>query len=162
MTETDVLVDDIHTKKDFMKLYREAVRVEEISEQELERLRCAQMGRGIQYSDMPVSHGNPHGLDAYAAEADEMLAIIRRDRFRCMELFRETRACIDTVHSMQERQVLTERYLSQKWRFRDIARTLCYSERYVINLHGKALADMTLTPRAKALLIEARGGEIDA
>lgn len=146
-------------KKEALGLYQDAARMEELTAQEIATARAAQYGRGITYGDAPRGGGSPRGLEVFAARVDGLERILAEDTARRLEAYQAVRECISTCRGVAERAVLTERYLTTpRPTFASIGEKLGYSEKYVTNVHSKGVQDMTLTPRAAALLLERRPG----
>lgn len=129
-------------KKEYLKGYRGHVRRINRIETELAEL-CAMR------SSMSASNdGMPHGsgqsdLSGYAAELDRLERILIKERYERIKTYKDIAIRIKRLKSENEKDVLFYRYIAGLawW---EIAEKMNYTERWVLKIHGKALAHFQL------------------
>lgn len=115
-------------KKDIRRLEEE---LQELIE--LQKSCCA-----IQYSDMPKGSGSQRDLSDYIVKQEQIWKKIQKARYRRIMVFGEIRNVINRLPNVDEREVMTYRYLRQHdWN--TVAAKCNVELRQVHRLHGRAL-----------------------
>lgn len=127
-------------KKEYLRSYRIHVRRVQRINAEIEELRAMKM-----YPSVKDSDGMPHGsngtgdLSGYAADLDAMVQELIEERYLRIKTYQQIVRQIKRLLSENEKDVLFYRYIKglDWW---EIAEKMCFSERWIYKLHGKALA----------------------
>ena len=130
-------------KKEFLSGYRDHVRRIRRIESELAELLEMRSGSGLNNDGMPRSPSGKNDLSGYAAELDELERSLREERHERVLIYKDIALRIKHLQSENEKDVLFYRYIKglDWW---EIAEKMNYSERWVLKLHGKALAHIQL------------------
>lgn len=134
-------------KKEYLREYRDHVRRIKRIESELTELRAMRLSVSGRNDGMPRGSGQSD-LSGYAAELDQLeTSLCEEMRQRCVA-YKDIANQINSVVSENEKDVLFYRYINglDWW---EIAEKMNYSERWVLKLHGKALAHFQL-PQKKS------------
>lgn len=130
--------DENEKKKEYLKRYHGAVLAEKAIQQEIDELRMDKM------FPMLIQDGMPHGsscgdLSEYAAQLDGLLADLKEQMEKRIQIRREITQKIEQMQDETEKTVLRLRYIH--WlRWEQIAERMGYSIRNITKIHGKALA----------------------
>lgn len=126
-------------KKKYLNSYKWLKHRARSLELEIESIRSQYTGHAITYSDMPKAHNVERDLSDYAAEVDELLSDVIRLRTEAVKAYRQIIKDIEAVDDMAERELMRLRYINgMTWS--QIADKMHYSDRWVLVLHGRALA----------------------
>ena len=128
-------------KQAYLQQYQEAKsRVTRIDIQ-LRQLRLDTMMPSIQSDGMPHAH-NPHGLETYVEQYDDLSRQLVRAKQECLEVMKEISYNIDQMKgTKEEKNVLFYRYIAGlKWG--DVADAVGYSRQHVSDrkrIYGQAI-----------------------
>lgn len=125
-------------KKEYLRRYREHVRRIHRINAEIAELRSMKISPSMNNDGMP--HGSSQGdLSSYAAELDQMISELTKERYDRMIEYQNIVRQIKRLHSENEKDVLFYRYIrGMDWW--EIAEKMKFSERQIYRIHGKALA----------------------
>lgn len=134
--------DSNDRKKEYLRKYRESVRMIKRIESELTELRAMKAGTAINYDGMP-SGTRQSDLSDYAAELDYLERKLVHERYKRIDRYQDIERRIKDLESQNESDVLFYRYIKglDWW---EVAEKMGYSERHITRLHGKALAHFEL------------------
>ncbi len=140
MTENAMTEND--EKKEFLWGYRKAIRKQKQIEDEIRRLRLDRISPSLVQDGMP--HGSGGGdLSGYAVQLDSLLEELRKQGEECIRKRKEIVVKIEEIGNETEILLLRYRYINgMKWE--DIAERMDICWRYVMRLHGKALAHLKI------------------
>ena len=127
-------------KKEYLRSYRYHVRRIHRINAEIAELREMKLHPSMKPDDgMPHGSGGQEDLSGYAAELDEMIRELQRERYLRIKTYQAIARQIKHMKSRNESDVLFYRYISGLgwW---EIAEKMGFSERWIYKLHGKALA----------------------
>lgn len=129
-------------KKEYLKGYRTHVRRINRIETELAELRAMRTSMSTSNDGMPHGSGQAD-LSGYAAELDRQERNLIKERYERIKTYKDIASRIKRLKSENEKDVLFYRYISGLawW---EIAEKMNYSERWVLKIHGKALAHFKL------------------
>jgi len=129
-------------KKEYLRGYRQHVRRLDRIEAELEELRAMKMAIFVNIDGMPHGSGQTD-MSGYAAELDQLERKLLEERRRRVRAYNEIVKRIKNLSSESELDVLFYRYIKGLawW---EIAEKMHYSERWVLKIHGEALAHLKL------------------
>lgn len=125
-------------KKEYLNEYLEHVRKINRIEAELAELRAMRASMSVNNDGMP--HGSSQSdLSRYVAELDGLERSLVKERNERYIAYTEIAKCVKSLKCENEKDVLFYRYISGLawW---EIAEKMNYSERWVLKIHGKALA----------------------
>ena len=131
-------------KKEYLRSYKDHVRrVNRISE-EIKELREMMMStKAINYDGMPHGSGGQGDLSGEVARIQGLIDELKRERGLRILTYQDSARRIKRLKSRNEDDVLFYRYIKgMEWY--EIAEQMHYSERWVLKLHGKALAHLEL------------------
>lgn len=138
MITLDVMKEN-ELKKEYLSGYRDHVRRIRRIESELTELLEMRGGSAINNDGMPHSSSGKNDLSGYAAELDELERNLREERSERVEIYKDIAKRIKRLQSENEKDVLFYRYIKgMEWW--EIAEKMNYTERWVLKIHGKALA----------------------
>ncbi len=125
-------------KKRYLNGYRAHVRRINRIETELAELRLMRQSMSMNNDGMPHGSGQSD-LSGYMAELDEQERNLIRERYERILTYKDIAKRIKRLKSENEKDVLFYRYISGLtwW---EIAEKMNYTERWVLKIHGKALA----------------------
>ena len=130
--------EENNRKKEYLRKYLEAKRMQEVLEREIDELRLDRMIPGS-----PAQDGMPHGsggedLSGYAARLDELDQKLRTQMYKKIQIRAEITERIDAMENETESLLLRLRYIhGLKWE--EVAVKMDYSLRAVHKIHSKAL-----------------------
>lgn len=130
--------EENNRKKEYLRKYLEAKRMQEVLEREIDELRLDRMIPGS-----PAQDGMPHGsgggdLSGYVARLDELDRKLRAQMYKKIQLRAEITEKIDAMSDETESLLLRLRYIhGLKWE--EVAVKMDYSWRAVHKIHSKAL-----------------------
>lgn len=130
--------EENNRKKEYLRKYLEAKRMQEVLEREIDELRLDRMIPGS-----PAQDGMPHGsgggdLSGYAARLDELDRSLHAQLERKLRIRKEITDKIDAMSDETESLLLRLRYIhGLKWE--EVAVKMDYSWRAVHKIHSKAL-----------------------
>lgn len=130
--------EENNRKKEYLRKYLEAKRMQEVLEREIDELRLDRMIPGS-----PAQDGMPHGsgggdLSGYAARLDELDRSLHAQLERKLRIRKEITDKIDAMSDETESLLLRLRYIhGLKWE--EVAAKMDYSWRAVHKIHSKAL-----------------------
>lgn len=125
-------------KKAYLRGYQAHVRRIRRIESELAELRSMRASMTVNNDGMPHGSGQSD-LSGYAAELDKLERDLVHERYQRVREYKEIVRRIKALRSENELDVLFYRYIAglDWW---EIAEKMHYSERWILKLHGKALA----------------------
>lgn len=130
-------------KKEYLLRYRDAIRSEKQIDEEIKQLRLDTMMPAVVNDGMP--HGSGGGdLSGYAARVDELLAELKEQMEKRIQIQREILHAIEKLPNETEKVVLKYRYIHLEegyhlMSWEKIAVKIGYEYRNTLYLHGKAL-----------------------
>lgn len=130
--------EENNRKKEYLRKYLEAKRMQEVLEREIDELRLDRMIPGS-----PAQDGMPHGsgggdLSGYVARLDELDRKLRAQMYKKIQLRAEITEKIDAMSDETESLLLRLRYIhGLKWE--EVAVKMDYSWRTVHKIHSKTL-----------------------
>ncbi len=134
--------EDNEKKKEFLRKYRKHGRKISRVESELEEIRLMKLYPSLNSDGMP--HGsNQSDLSDYAAELTEKEEILYLEGIEQVKSYKDISYKINQLENEDERDVLFYRYIKDK-RWWEIAELMGYSERWITELHGRALAHLKI------------------
>lgn len=136
--------EENNRKKEYLRKYLEAKRMQEVLEREIDELRLDRMIPGS-----PAQDGMPHGsgggdLSGYVARLDELDRKLRAQMYKKIQLRAEITEKIDAMSDETESLLLRLRYVhGLKWE--EVAVKMDYSWKQIHRLHSKALNNFKMT-----------------
>ncbi len=129
-------------KKEYLREYRGHVRRIGRIEAELSELRAMKTAISVNNDGMPHGSGQSD-MSGYAAELDRLERSLLEERYQRVSAYKDIVKRIKRLHSENELDVLFYRYIKglEWW---EIAEKMSYSERWVLKIHGQALANFEL------------------
>lgn len=129
-------------KKEYLREYRQHIRKIRRIEAELMELREMRSSVSVNNDGMPHGAGQ-RDLSGYVAELDQLERDLRHERHKRVIAYKDIANRIRGLHSENEKDVIFYRYIKglEWW---EIAEKMNYSERWILKLHGKALAHFEL------------------
>lgn len=129
-------------KKEYLREYRGHVRRIERIDAELGELRAMKVAISVNNDGMPHGSGQSD-MSGYAAELDSLERSLREERCKRISAYKDIVKRIKSLHSENELDVLFYRYI-RGLAWWEIAEKMGYSERWVLKIHGEALAHLKL------------------
>lgn len=129
-------------KKEYLNSYRKHGRKINRIELEIEEIRSMKLYPSMNNDGMP--HGsNQSDLSDYAAELTEKEEQLYQEGIEQVKSYKDITWKISQLEDENERDVLFYRYVKSKswW---EIAELMGYTERWVTELHGRALAHLKI------------------
>lgn len=126
-------------KKEYLREYRGHVRRIGRIEAELSELRAMKTVISVNNDGMPHGSGQSD-MSGYAAELDRLERSLLEERYQRVSAYKDIVKRIKRLRSENELDVLFYRYIKglEWW---EIAEKMGYSERWVLKIHGQALAN---------------------
>lgn len=127
-------------KKEYLRSYRDHVRrVYRITEEIKELREMMSSCKAINYDGMPHGSGGQGDLSGEVVRIQGMIDELRKERGLRIMTYQDIARRIKKLKSRNEDDVLFYRYIKgMEWW--EIAEKMNYSERWVLKIHGKALA----------------------
>ena len=138
------IVSENDKKKEYLRSYRYHVRRIHRINAEIAELREMKLHPSMKPEDgMPHSSRGQGDLSGYAADLDEMINELIKERYLRIKTYQAIVRQIKRMKSRNESDVLFYRYIKglDWW---EIAEKMKFSERWIYKLHGKALAHFEL------------------
>lgn len=129
-------------KKEYLREYRWHVRRIERIDAELEELRVMKTAISVNNDGMPRGSCQSD-LSGYAAKLDSLERQLIQEKDHRFKGYTEISDQIKSLDRENERDVLFYRYI-KGFAWWDIAEKMGYSERWVLKIHGEALAHLKL------------------
>lgn len=136
--------EENNRKKEYLRKYLEAKRMQEVLEREIDELRLDRMIPGS-----PAQDGMPHGsgggdLSGYAARLDDLDQKLRTQMYKKIQIRAKITERIDAMENETESLLLRLRYIhGLKWE--EVAVKMDYSWKQIHRLHSKALNNFKMT-----------------
>lgn len=145
----DTMVIETQRKKEYLQGYRRHGRRIKRIESELEEIRSMKMNPSINYDGMPRGTGKSD-LSGYAAQLDKLEEDLYQEGVELVKVYKDISWQISQLREEDERDVLFYRYIKGKnwW---EIAVLMNYSERWVYELHGRALKNLKIKKECSSL-----------
>lgn len=142
MVDEKVLAEN-KQKKEYLRNYRQHVQRINRIEAELEEVRVMKENpSGINNDGMP--HGSDQrDLSDYAATLDRLERELLEERYKRTKMYKDIAMRIKSLSSKKENDVMFYRYI-KGLAFWEIAEKMEVSERWVLKLHGRALAHINI------------------
>lgn len=133
-------------KKRYLREYRKSVSRLKRLWAELAEVKSMKASISVNNDGMPHG-GGQSDLSGYAACLDGLEREIISERYQRIMKYQEIKICIDALEDSRESDVLFYRYVKglDWWR---IAEKMGYTERWVLKLHGKALAHLEIPEKS--------------
>ena len=140
--EDNAVVNDNDRKKEYLRGYRKHGRRISRIEAELEEIRSMKMHPSVNNDGMPHGSGQSD-LSDYAAELTSLEEELYHEGVKQVESYKNISWKINQIEDENERDVLFYRYVKTKswW---EIAELMGYSERWITELHGRALSHLKI------------------
>lgn len=130
-------------KKNYLRGYRRHGKKIKRIDAEIEEIRGMKMYPSIKNDGMPHGSGQSD-LSEYAAELQEKEDALYREGVEQVKTYNDISHRIKQLENEDERDVLFYRYIKgMEWW--EIARTMDYSERWIYELHGRALENLKIS-----------------
>lgn len=140
--EGNAVRDENEKKKSYLWKYRGHGRRIKRIESELEEIRSMKMNPALNNDGMPHGSGQSD-LSGYAAQLTELEEDAYQEGVNQLKAYKDITFRINQLEDENERDVLFYRYIKglSWWK---IAEMLDFSERWVTELHGRALKNLKL------------------
>lgn len=147
--ENNAVVNQNQEKKEYLRGYRQHGRRIKRIESELEEIRSMKTSPSANNDGMPRGSGQSD-LSGYVAQLDELEEKLYREGVEQVKAYKDISWRISQLKNEDERDVLFYRYIKGKswW---EIAGLMNCSERWVYELHGKALKNLKFTEECSSL-----------
>lgn len=129
-------------KKEYLKGYRKHIRRIRRIESELMELREMRSSVSVNNDGMPRGSGQ-NDLSGYVAEMDKLEQDLKYEKHMRIAAYKDIANRIGGLKNENEKDVLFYRYI-KSYEWWEIAEKMNYSERWILKLHGKALAHFEL------------------
>ena len=130
-------------KKNYLRGYRRHGKKIKRIDAEIEEIRGMKMYPSLKNDGMPHGSGQSD-LSEYAAELQEKEDELYREGVEQVKTYNDISNRIKQLENEDERDVLFYRYIKgMEWW--EIARTMDYSERWIYELHGRALENLKIS-----------------
>ena len=134
-------------KKHWLSRYQSINRQVKSKLDEIERLRSLETKITPTLSDMPKGGGSSNKIELVTERIDEIEQQMSDELKNLVDTRAEIEAVIQQVESEPYREVLERRYIhGEHWE--QIAVNMNYDYRWVLRLHGKALAEINTPQKA--------------
>ena len=135
-------VEEIETKKEYLRGYGRAVRQMERSEVKIAEMRMNKICPSVNNDGMPHAHSNSD-LSGYAALLDEEERRYMKARYERIRICRDISDKIERMDNEDEKDVLMYRYIKlMKWE--DICVKMGHSWQHIHRIHRKALENFKM------------------
>lgn len=130
-------------KKEYLKSYGDAVRAEQVIEDEIQQLRVDRMFPS--YLQDGMARGDKNEIfSGYIAKVDELLDELKESLYIRIDLRKEIIRKIESMSEETEKIVLRYRYI-QLLKWEEIAIRMSYSWKQIHRIHGSALNHFMMT-----------------
>ncbi|MGN1165088.1 MAG: DUF1492 domain-containing protein [Lachnospiraceae bacterium] len=130
-------------KKVYLRQYKKHGRKINRIEAEIEEIRSMKLYPSLNNDGMPHGSGQSD-LSGYAAELQEKEDELYQEGIEQVKTYNDISHRIKLLENEDERDVLFYRYIKgMEWW--EIARTMDYSERWIYELHGRALENLKIS-----------------
>lgn len=148
----DEVRSDNEKKKEYLRSYRDHIRRANRITEETRELREMMMStKAIDYDGMPHGSGGQGDLSGEVARIQSLIDELLSERELRIRTYEEIACRIKKLSSRNEDDVLFYRYVKgMDWW--EIAEKMHYSERWVLKIHGKALAHFELPDEKKEFI----------
>lgn len=130
-------------KKEYLRGYRKNGRKIKRIEEEIDEIRNMKMYPSLNNDGMPHGTGQSD-LSGYAAELREKEDELYVEGVEQVKKFNDITFKINQLENEDERDVLFYRYIRGK-QWWEIANAMDYSERWIYELHGRALKNLKIS-----------------
>lgn len=129
-------------KKKYLRGYKKHGRKIELINAKIEELQRLKRNPSVRNDGMPRG-SNQSDLSDYAAQLDMLEDELYNEGVAEVKTYKDITCRIDELEDEDEREVLYYRYIKDKewW---EIAKTMGFSERWIYELHGRALKKMKI------------------
>ena len=133
-------------KKRYLREYRKSVSRLKRLGAELAEIKSMKASISVNNDGMPHGDGQSD-LSGYVASLDGLEREIVSERYQRIMKYQEIKTCIDSLEDSRENDVLFYRYVKglDWWK---IAEKMGYTERWILKLHGKALAHLEIPEKS--------------
>ncbi|QJU16416.1 sigma-70 family RNA polymerase sigma factor [Blautia pseudococcoides] len=133
-------------KKRYLREYRKSVSRLKRLWAELVEIKSMKASISVNNDGMPHGDGQSD-LSGYVASLDGLEREIVSERYQRIMKYQEIKTCIDSLEDSRENDVLFYRYVKglDWWK---IAEKMGYTERWILKLHGKALAHLEIPEKS--------------
>lgn len=130
-------------KKKYLRGYKKHGRKIELINAKIEELQRLKRNPSVRNDGMPRG-SNQSDLSDYAAQLDTLEDELCNEGVAEVKTYKDITCKIDELEDEDEREVLYYRYIKDKewW---EIAKTMGFSERWIYELHGRALKKMKIS-----------------
>lgn len=130
-------------KKKYLRGYKKHGRKIELINAKIEELQRLKRNPSVRNDGMPRG-SNQSDLSDYVAQLDTLEDELYNEGVAEVKTYKDITCKIDELEDEDEREVLYYRYIKDKewW---EIAKTMGFSERWIYELHGRALKKMKIS-----------------
>lgn len=137
------MIEENEKKKEYLSSYRGHVRRISRIEEELKEIRAMKVNPAMNNDGMPHG-GGQSDLSDYVSDLDSLERELIKERYHRILSYKTISEQIKKLRSENEKDVLFYRYIKgMSWW--EIAEKMEYSERWVLKIHGQALAHLKLS-----------------
>lgn len=130
---------DNEKKKKYLSSYLNTARRINRIEEELAEIKLMKICPSMNNDGMPHGSSGAGDLSGYASQLDTLESQLLTERYNRIRIYTEIRDRIEEMADGNEKDVLFYRYIKgMAWW--EIAEKMRYTDRWVLKLHGKALA----------------------
>ena len=130
-------------KKEYLRGYRDHVRMVTRIEAELEEIREIKTSISASCDGMPRGSSRQKDLSGYAATYDSLERELLEERYQRILTYQDISRRIKRLRSRYENDTLFYRYI-KGLEFWEIAEKMGFSERQIFRFHGRGLAHLEL------------------
>lgn len=130
-------------KKEYLRGYRDHVRMVTRIEAELEEIREIKTSISASCDGMPRGSSRQKDLSGYAATYDSLERVLLEERYQRILTYQDISHRIKRLRSRYENDTLFYRYI-KGLEFWEIAEKMGFSERQIFRFHGRGLAHLEL------------------
>ena len=131
-------------KKEYLKSYGDAVRAEQVIEDEIQQLRLERMLPSYVQEFMAKEKDGRETMAEYVGKVDELLDELKKSLYVRIDLRKEIIRKIETISDETEKIVLRYRYI-QLLKWEEIAMKMSYSWKQIHRIHDSALMHFRMT-----------------
>lgn len=133
-------------KKEYLRGYRNHVRMVNRIEAELEEIREIKTSISASCDGMPRGSSGQKDLSGYMATFDMLERELLEERYQRILAWQDISRYIKRLRNRYENDVLFYRYI-KGMEFWEIAEKMGFSERQIFRFHGRGLAHLELGPK---------------